>query len=74
MRTAVVLLILLSSTQLSYAIGRPHNLFAARKAMLALQAEQHRPRVSPAQHALRGIKRYSYTLLPQFSQLARLRE
>lgn len=74
MKTGMALLILLSSTQLSYGIGRPHNLFAARKAMLALQAEQHRPKSSPAQHALKGIKRYSYTLLPQFGQFARLRE
>ncbi|NID10656.1 hypothetical protein [Fibrivirga algicola] len=74
MKTGISLLVLLTLSQVSYGIGHPHNLFAARKAMLEWKAEHQRSKSSIGQRELRVTKRYSYTFSPCFSQIPHVRE
>jgi len=74
MKTGISLLVLLSLSQVSYGIGHPHNLFAARKAMLEWKAEHQRSKSSIGQRESRVTKRYSYTFSPCFSQMPHVRE
>ncbi|MBO0930934.1 hypothetical protein [Fibrella aquatilis] len=80
MKTALVVSILWAATSLSgYGIGRPHNLFAARKAILERRANSAANRAGigtetkPAR-GLRDLSRYSYIFLPRFSQIPQVRE
>ncbi|MEZ0487264.1 hypothetical protein [Fibrella aquatica] len=74
MKTGISLLVLLALSQTGYGIGHPHNLFAARKAMLVWKAEQQRSKPSVSQRIARLTKRYSYTFSPCFSQMPHVRE
>ncbi|MBO0949451.1 hypothetical protein [Fibrella forsythiae] len=74
MKTGISLLVLLALSQVSYGIGHPHNMFAARKAMLEWQAEHQRTKSPMLQRELRSAKRYSYTFSPRFSQMPHVRE
>ena len=78
MKTALLVGILWATTVLtSYGIGRPHNLFAARKAILERRATNAASRtateIKPAR-GLRDLSRYSYIFLPRFSQIPQARE
>ena len=81
MKTALLVGILWAATSLnSYGIGRPHNLFAARKAILERRATNAANRVSAAgtdiksARGLRDLSRYSYIFLPRFNQMPQARE
>ncbi len=74
MKTGIALLVLLTISQVGYGIGHPHNLFAARKAMLEWQAEHHRAKYSPTHRESRVAKCYSYIFSPRFSQMPHVRE
>ncbi|WP_375444021.1 hypothetical protein [uncultured Fibrella sp.] len=74
MKTGITLLVLLAISQVSYGIGHPHNLFAARKAMLEWQAGHQRTKSSAVQRESPLAKRYSYTFSPRFSQMPHVRE
>ena len=79
MKTALFVGILWAASLSSYGIGRPHNLFAARKAMLERRAAAaaNRAAASPEAKTGRGlgdISRYSYIFSPRFSQMPHVRE
>ena len=79
MKTALLVGILWATSLSSYGIGRPHNLFAARKAILERRAATaaNRVAVSPESKSgqeLRDISRYSYIFSPRFSQMPHVRE
>lgn len=74
MKTGISLLVLLTLSQVSYGMGHPHNLFAARKAMLAWKADHQRAKSTGGSQELQGTKRYSYIFSPRFSQMPHVRE
>jgi hypothetical protein len=74
MKTGISLLVLLAISQVGYSIGHPHNLFAARKAMLEWQAEHQRAKSPAMQRESRITKGYSYIFSPRFSQMPHVRE
>ena len=75
MKTALLILVLMALSQMGLAIGHPHNLFAARKAMLTRQAELRRAKSVPLPLRVnRTAKHYSYTFVPRFSQITHVRE
>ena len=78
MKTGILLLVLLALAQVSYGIGHPHNLFAARKAMLEWKATHQRGKMVPGQFARQRESRvrrpYSYIFSPFFSQIPHVRE
>jgi hypothetical protein len=79
MKTALLVGILWAISLNSYGIGRPHNLFAARKAILERRAAAaaNRAVTSPETKPVRGLRdisRYSYIFSPRFSQMPHVRE
>ena len=74
MKTGIFLVVLLALSQVSYGIGRPHNLFAARKAMREWKTNQQRGRVVLGQRESRVRRPYSYIFSPFFSQMPHVRE
>lgn len=80
MKTALVVSLIWGATSLnSYGIGRPHNLFAARKAILERRAAAAANRAgliteTKSGRELRDIYRYSYIFLPRWSQMPQVRE
>lgn len=75
MKAVLTCLLLLLACQLAFGIGRPHNLFAARKALLQRRVVQPTPpallRQTPRSAQVRV---YSYTFSPRFSQMPHVRE
>lgn len=75
MKAVLTCLLLLLTSSLTFGIGRPHNLFAARKALL-----QQRTAQPASSSLLRQVQRsvqvriYSYTFSPRFSQTPHIRE
>ncbi|MBO0937926.1 hypothetical protein J2I47_15320 [Fibrella sp. HMF5335] len=80
MKAALLVGIIWLTTSISsYGIGRPHNLFAARKAILERRAaaasnRAGTPSETKAARGLRDISRYSYIFSPRFSQMPHVRE
>ena len=74
MKTGIFLVVLLALSPVSYGIGHPHNLFAARKAMLEWKASHQRIKVVLEQRESRVRKPYSYIFSPFFNQIPHVRE
>ncbi len=74
MKTGLLFLLFTGFSTVTFSIGHPHNLFAARKAFLTRHTESRRATSAPLPRGLGWANRYSYTLSPPFSQIPHVRE
>lgn len=76
MKAVLTCLLLLMTGSACFSIGRPHNLFVARKALIERRTAATAPAPAGMRPLLRSarMRAYSYTFSPCFSQMLQARE